>query len=262
MQITPTPKILPRRALLQPCDQTWGPRRFRYSLPIAAPPLDLHSTASSPSRRHSSITLVTLFPAQRFSLSRRPLIEHHPTAANNKPGPTVQTIARPSSILHHFIPIPLSASNCRALNLTRQPTQLCQSQPRRPRRFSCIAPRTTVSVRELFFWGHRYTCRPRTSSSSFGEKERTCVRLPGRAAAPSPVAQLRSSGKHRPGGKSARQRSAARPVQSSTPPPPARHIRLLGANHLLAWVLIKGHEQPVAISTRSQDGELPVRSMR
>lgn len=94
------------------------------------------------------------------TLSRRPLIEHHPTAANNKPGPTVQTIARPSSILHHFIPIPPSASNCRALNLTRQPTQLCQSQPRRPRRFSCIAPRTTVSVRELFFWAQIHLQTP------------------------------------------------------------------------------------------------------
>lgn len=69
LQIPPAPKILPRRALLQPCDQSRVQEGFAilfYRGPTAR-------FATQPPTRPVQGALVALFPARRFSLSRRPL---------------------------------------------------------------------------------------------------------------------------------------------------------------------------------------------
>lgn len=88
---SPTHKILPRRALLQPCDLT----RVREGFAIffhRSPTGRFESNRQLARSKALCCYRSTLFPARRFSLSRRPFFEHHPTAANNQPGPTVQTV--------------------------------------------------------------------------------------------------------------------------------------------------------------------------
>lgn len=163
---------------------------FRYSLALRTHRWICIQPPARPVEDTHQPLLLHLFPARRFSLSRRPLIEHHPTAANNKPGPTVQTIARPSSILHHFIPHPSIRLQLQGVKFNSPTNPALSVSAPASKAFQLHRTQNyRLCVRTLFLGTDSPADPERQVRASVRKRGRALLVFPREAASPSPVAQ-------------------------------------------------------------------------
>lgn len=145
-------------------DLAWVPNKVSLYSSVAGPTAPFavnHQLALVQGRVLSHCRIVSQHDGSRFRAGF--LIEHRSAAANNNPGPNERSSPVQSSRASKLNPSSLHPHPSKRqgvkFNSPTGPSSV-KSQPRGPRRFSCISPRTTVSVRELSFFGHRITLDP------------------------------------------------------------------------------------------------------